>query len=40
MIGKNEKFAVSSMETEQFDMLDNVDDMFNFVREKQNIQYK
>ena len=36
----NEKFAVSSMETEQFDMLDNVDDMFNFVREKQNIRYK
>ena len=31
----NKKFAISSLETEMFDMLDNVDDMFKFVRNKQ-----
>ena len=34
----NKKFAVSSMETEMFDMLDNIDDMFHFIRKKQGYE--
>ena len=32
MIGRNKKFAISSMETEMFDELDTFDDMFKAVR--------
>lgn len=34
----NKKFAVSSMETEMFDMLDNTKDMFRFIRKKQGYE--
>lgn len=34
----NEKFAVSSMETEEFDFMNNIDDMFHFVRNKQGFK--
>lgn len=34
MNGKNEKFAVSSMETTYYDMLDSFDEMFKFIRKQ------
>ena len=34
----NKKFAISSLETTQYDMLDSVDDMFHFVRKQQGYE--